>query len=115
MRTEVIATAEFKEWFNLLSEEEQASIIPVVDLLEEKGVSLKGIYTSAILGSKLPLRELRVQHMGKPYRILYIFDPKRQAVLLVGGNKTGKGNRWYGPAIAAAEKSYVKYLTEIEA
>ena len=40
------------------------------------------------------MRELRVQHRGKPYRILYAFDPRRCAILLIGGNKTGK-DQWY--------------------
>ena len=51
---------------------------------------------------------------GRACRILYIFDPVRRAVLLVGGNKVGKGNRWYPAAIRQAEKLYTAYLIEIE-
>jgi len=40
------------------------------------------------------MRELRVQHQGRPYRVLYIFAPRRVALLLLGGDKTGD-DRWY--------------------
>jgi hypothetical protein len=60
--------------------------------------------------SKIAMRELRVQHMGEPYRILCVFDPARQAALLVGSNKIGKGNRWYKGAIRLAEPLYDEYL-----
>ena len=40
------------------------------------------------------MRELRIQHAGRPYRTLYAFDPRRMAILLIGGDKTGN-NRWY--------------------
>jgi hypothetical protein len=40
------------------------------------------------------MRELRVQHQGRPYRVLYAFDPRRAAILLIGGDKTGN-DRWY--------------------
>jgi len=113
--TEVIITNQFEQWFNSLTVAGQDAIIRVVTLLEDHGVALTAPYTSAIKGSKLPLRELRVQHMGEPYRILYLFDPVRRAVLLVGGNKVGLGNQWYRSAIRQAENLYAIYLTEIDA
>jgi hypothetical protein len=57
-------------------------------------VSLGFPYSSAIEGSRHALRELRIQHGGRPYRVLYAFDPERQAVLLLGGDKTGH-DRFY--------------------
>jgi hypothetical protein len=56
------------------------------------------------------MRELRIQQGGQPYRVLYAFDPIRQAVLLVGGVKTGKGNRWYEEAIRIADRLFGEYL-----
>jgi hypothetical protein len=55
------------------------------------------------------MKELRIQYQGEPWRILFAFDPKRQAVLLVGGNKTGN-KRWYKENIPIADKRYRKYL-----
>ena len=113
MATHVIVTAEFKEWFLSLTVDQQDAIGEAVDLLEEYGVNLRGIYTSDIIGSKIALRELRKQYMGRPYRILYVFDPLRQAVLLIGGDKTAKGKSWYALAIRRAEQAYANYLQEI--
>jgi len=59
------------------------------------------------------MRELRIQHEGRPYRVLYAFDPQRNAVLLVGGDKTGV-NRWYEIFVPLADRIYEQYLSEIE-
>jgi hypothetical protein len=57
------------------------------------------------------MKELRVQHDGDPYRILFVFDPQRQAVLLIGGNKRAD-KRWYEKNIPLAERRYIEYLEE---
>jgi len=49
------------------------------------------------------MRELRVQHQGRPYRVLYIFDPRRVALLLLGGDKTGD-DRWYERNVPLADQ-----------
>jgi hypothetical protein len=59
------------------------------------------------------MKEIRIQYQGNPWRILFIFDPQRQAILLVGGNKSGK-KRWYKENIAIAEKRYKNYLKTVE-
>lgn len=58
-------------------------------------------------------RELRVQHKGLPYRILYAFDPRRTAILLIGGNKVGN-DRWYEQYIPVADRLYDEHLRELE-
>ena len=45
-------------------------------------------------------------------RILYIFDPQRNAVLLVAGDKAGKWEAWYRQAIPLAEQRYEDYLKQ---
>lgn len=54
-----------------------------------------------------------MQHKGLPYRILYAFDPRRVALLLLGGNKGGD-DRWYEVHIPLADKIYEQHLKEIE-
>jgi hypothetical protein len=110
MATEVIVTADFESWWDGLDIEEQKSVAVVVAMLEERGPSLPFPYSSGILGST-KVRELRIQHAGKPYRVLYAFDPKRNAILLLGGNKTGSG-RWYKSHVPRAEKLFTAYLKE---
>jgi hypothetical protein len=87
---EVEYTDEFELWWSGLTEEEQEDIAVAVGLLEEMGPRLPYPYSSGIQSSKhAALRELRVQHKGRPYRVLYAFDPRRVARLLIGGDKTG--------------------------
>lgn len=58
------------------------------------------------------MRELRIQHAGKPYRILYAFDPRRIAVLLLGGNKEGD-DRWYEVNVPRADTIYDTHLSRL--
>ena len=111
---EVEYTDEFEIWWNKLTEVEQIDVAAIVSLLEEVGPNLKFPYSSSIEGCKLDhLRELRIQHAGDPYRVLYAFDVKRCAILLTGGNKTGD-NRWYEKNISIAEKLYQEHLLIIK-
>ncbi|HNZ32518.1 MAG TPA: type II toxin-antitoxin system RelE/ParE family toxin, partial [Smithellaceae bacterium] len=114
MAWEVEYTDEFEAWWFGLDEEEQIDIDAVVGLLEEKGPHLPYPYSSDLKGSKYgTLRELRIQHKGKPYRIIYAFDPRRMAILLVGGRKSG-GKRWYNKYLPLAERVYEEHLKNLE-
>ncbi|CAN5787295.1 hypothetical protein BH11PSE13_BH11PSE13_06930 [soil metagenome] len=59
------------------------------------------------------MRELRIQHSGRPYRVLYAFDPRRSAILLIGGDKTGK-DRWYEEHVPRADMLYDTHLDELK-
>jgi hypothetical protein len=59
------------------------------------------------------MRELRIQHKGRPYRVLYAFDPRRVAMLLIGGDKTGD-DAWYDRYIPVADRIYDEHLIAIE-
>jgi len=67
-----------------------------------------------IKGSTLHnLKELRPGSAGTTeIRILFIFDPDRNAVLLVAGDKAGQWTTWYRQAIPLAEDRYATYLKE---
>jgi hypothetical protein len=106
----VLHTDAFEAWWKGRSEAEQESIAATVGLLEELGPRLAFPHSSAIRGSRIGhLRELRVQHRGRPLRILYAFDPERNAVLLLGGDKSGK-DRWYAQNVRRAERLYDEHL-----
>jgi len=108
---ETFVTNVFVEWYGGLTESEQESVQRVVGMLEEAGVALPFPYSSGINGSRHSgMRELRIQHAGQPYRVLYAFDPARNAILLIGGRKTGSGNRWYVQAIRLADRLLDEYL-----
>jgi hypothetical protein len=104
---------EFEEWWDGLSVAEQESIVPTVELLAHHGPSLRFPHSSGISGSKHEhMRELRIQHQGRPYRILYAFDPRRAAILLVGGDKTG-ADRWYEKFVPISDRLYDEHLEQL--
>lgn len=114
MEWEVEFTDEFEEWWDGLSEEEQESVAAYVMLLEKKGPTLPFPYSSDIRGARhAHMRELRVQHKGQPIRVLYAFDPRRVAILLIGGNKTGD-DRWYDTYVPLADEIYDHHLAALE-
>jgi hypothetical protein len=111
---EIIFHEKFEEWFFNESPDVQDSIAVVLDILEARGASLGRPYVDTIEGSAFTnMKELRVQHDGNPYRILFAFDPKRQAVLLIGGNKRGD-KRWYDVNIPIADRRFKEYLDETD-
>ncbi len=114
MAWEVEVTEEFKAWWDGLSEAEQASVDAVVRVLIEDGPNLSFPHSSKIGSSRhSAMRELRIQHQGHPYRVLYIFDPRRTAILLLGGDKTGD-DRWYEKSVPQADRIYDQYLKELQ-
>jgi hypothetical protein len=108
----VVGSDEFDAWFQALEDSDADAVARVVDMLELQGVTLPFPYSSAIKGSKIALRELRVQSGGRPLRVFYAFDPVRQAVLLLGGDKTGN-DRFYATMIPLAERVFARYLQEL--
>jgi hypothetical protein len=114
MAWDVEYSDEFEEWWELLGEAEQESIAASVGLLEERGTALGYPHSSGINGSRHGhMRELRIQHEGKPFRILYAFDPRRSAILLIGGDKTGN-DRWYNKHVPIADDLYDRHLEELK-
>jgi hypothetical protein len=59
------------------------------------------------------MRELRIQHEGRPYRVLYAFDPRPTAILLIGGDKTGN-DRWYEEYVSRGDDIYDQHLKELK-
>lgn len=113
MRWEVEYTDEFGQWWVELSEQEQISVAASVQLLEQRGPNLGFPHSSGVRGSKHGhLRELRTQHLGRPIRTLYAFDPLRTAILLIGGDKTGD-SRWYDLNVPLADRLYDEHLEQL--
>jgi hypothetical protein len=106
-------TDEFGEWYRHLSEPQQDDITAGTLLLMELGPRLPFPHSSGINGSKhAHMRELRVQSGGRPLRVFYAFDPRRSAILLIGGDKTGD-NRFYERMVPVADDLYDTYIEEI--
>jgi hypothetical protein len=115
MGWDVEFTDQFGEWWDGLDEDEQESIDSVVGMLSALGPALARPYADAVKDSRYPnMRELRVQHQGRPFRLLYAFDPRRVAIILIGGDKTGD-SRWYDVYVPIADRLYEEHLHETEA
>ena len=83
-------------------------------LLEARGVALDHPYSSKVARSPHSrMRELRIQHAGRPNRVLYAFDPWRAAILLIGGDKTGN-DRWYEEYVPVADAPYDAHLEALK-
>jgi len=111
--SEVEYADEFGSWWEQLDDGEQDSVDRVIRLLEQLGPTLGFPHSSQVHGSRHGhMRELRVQHQGRPLRILYAFDPRRTAILLLGGDKIGD-DRWYERSVPRADAVYDQHLKEI--
>ncbi|MBN8829032.1 MAG: type II toxin-antitoxin system RelE/ParE family toxin [Sphingobacteriia bacterium] len=105
---------EFEEWWDSLKEDEKISVDAGIYLLEERGPLLNRPHSDTIKGSKHSnLKELRVQHKGRPLRVLYAFDPRRVAILILGGDKTGDDS-WYDKMIKKADNLFDEHLKSIK-
>jgi hypothetical protein len=112
--TEVEYTDEFGVWWDGLTEAEQESVAHSVRLLETFGLTLGYPHSSSVVGSRhRRMRELRAQHQGRPYRVFYAFDPRRSAILLIAGEKTGF-QRFYETMIPIADRLYDQHLDQLK-
>lgn len=106
-------TEEFGRWWDGLSSAQQTAIDASVQLLERLGPHLSRPHADTIKGSRHSnLKELRIQCQGRPLRAFFAFDPRRCAILLIGGDKTGD-HRFNDRMIPTAERLYDEYLDEL--
>ena len=107
-------TEVYEQWFGKLGDADQIAVDALIVVLKELGPNLPFPYSSGVNRSKHShMRELRKQHKGKVYRILYAFDPERAAVLLLGGNKIGH-KRWYVENVPIADRLYDEHIDELK-
>lgn len=110
---EVEFTYEFGQWWDGLSEAEQEDVDAKVELLRKFGPALRRPHSGWISSSRhTNMKEIIIQHAGRPYRVLYAFDPRRCAILLIGGDKTGD-NRWYEKFVPVADRLLDEHLAAL--
>lgn len=112
---DVEVTDQFRAWFGGLDPDDQDDIEKAVTVLEECGPSLRRPLVGEIRASRHKnMKELRPPVSGSEVRILFIFDPRRTAILLLGGDKAGAWKRWYTKAIPQADDLYDEYLSDLQ-
>lgn len=115
MAWRVEVTAEFADWARKLRKMDRASSRQVgaaIELLKEHGPSLKRPLVGEITTSKIKnMKELRPGSAGRSeIRVLFVFDPWQQIVLLLAGDKAGDWRDWYRKAIPRAEQLYAEHV-----
>lgn len=104
-------TDEFGAWWDTLSGEEQQGIDAAVRVLEQRGPGLGRPLVDSVTGSRHPnMKELRAGTI----RILFAFDPRRSAILLIGGDKRGRWQEFYERMIPLADDLFDEHLAGLE-
>ncbi len=106
-------TDEFEAWWLTLTEAEQDALDASVKLLERLGPGLPRPHADTVKVSRHPrMKELRTQCQGRPLRTFFAFDPRRSAILLIGGDKTGD-DRFYDRMLPVADDLYDSHLRQL--
>ena len=94
--------------------EEQEEVNAKVELLEEHGPVLPRPHADVIASSKHSnMKELRGKTGEANLRVLYAFDPRRTAMLLIGGDKTGNP-AWYQQFVPIADRLFDEHLAQLK-
>jgi hypothetical protein len=112
MHWQVVFVEEFASWLAKITTREREVVVEALHELSSHGPTLGRPFVDHIKGSNFNnLKELRPR--GTSIRVLFIFDPMRNAVMLVGGDKSNNWKSWYSQNIKIAEERYRKYLKEV--
>ena len=112
MPWEVEYTDEFGEWFDGIGEEAQEDVALAVEKLEERGPALPRPLADTVEGSRHSnMKELRP--LGTNIRVLFAFDPRRMAILLIGGDKTDRWRKFYEEMVPVADDLYDEHLDQL--
>lgn len=113
---EVVETGEYEEWFESLDAAAKEDVLAKVKVLVAIGPTLGRPQVDTVKGSRFPnMKELRVKSQKRPYRIFFAFDPKRRAILLIGGSKGGAGDKdFYAVMIPIADRLFAEYLENLK-
>lgn len=102
----------FDTEFSDLKEDLQDELLAHARLLAEFGPNLGRPTVDTLKGSRhTHMKELRFSWNGRVWRVAFAFDPQRQAILLVGGDKGGADQRrFYKRLINVADERYDEHL-----
>lgn len=103
------------EWLAALDQPSYEQVIAALELLAERGRQLGRPVVDTVVGSRHKnMKELRPGSTGRSeLRVLFAFDPERQAILLVAGDKAGNWSTWYRQNIPIADDRFTEHLAEL--
>lgn len=104
------------DWFGSLDNDSRDQVAAAIELLEEHGPQLGRPLVDTVQASRHKnLKELRPGSHGRTeLRVLFAFDPVRQAVLLLGGDKSGQWKSWYAKYIPVADDLLDQHLNTLK-
>ncbi|WTJ79248.1 type II toxin-antitoxin system RelE/ParE family toxin [Kitasatospora sp. NBC_01539] len=116
---EVSLESEVEEWLLDLAQHDPRTadeVAAAIDKLEQDGPTLGRPLVDRIHSSKHHnMKELRPRTTGPgEIRILFAFDPERQAIVLVAGDKAGAWRQWYEINVPIADERFSRHLKAIE-
>lgn len=100
------------KWLASLDDDSQAQVVAAIELLQEQGPRLGRPLVDTVTASRHKnMKELRPGSSGRSeLRVLFAFDPKRQGILLVAGDKAGNWKSWYKKNIPVADDLFDDHL-----
>jgi hypothetical protein len=111
MRCKTERTDEFEKWWEALSDAERRQALSSIEALEVSGPNMGRPFVDSVKGSRYPnMKELRT---NETVRVFFAFDPRRVAILLIGGDKAGKTRRFYRQMISTADRIYDAHLRRL--
>jgi len=107
----------FETEFAAFAEDVQDALLAVAKLLADYGPHLGRPHADALKGSKhANMKELRFEASDGEWRAAFAFDPRRKAIVLVAGDKSGGGQkRFYKRLIATADRRFSAHLERLKA
>jgi len=109
---EVEFTDQFEDWWVSLTDREQESIVAAVEFLEERGPALGRPFVDSIKSS----RHANMKELIPPggfMRVLFAFDPRRMAILLIGGDKRHRWTTFHKEMVPVADDLYDEHLAQL--
>lgn len=107
---------EFADEFLSINKPARKKLAARLELLAERGPNLGRPYVDSLYGSTFEnMKELRFDVGSEAWRFAFAFDPERNAVVLVGGDKQGENQRrFYNWLISTADERFRKHLDDLE-
>jgi hypothetical protein len=111
-----VDVGQVEDWLTDLDQSSYEQVVAALELIAERGPQLGRPLVDTVVGSRHKnMKELRPGSSGRSeLRVLFAFDPERQAILLVAGDKAGNWVKWYRANIPIADDRFTEHLDRLE-
>ncbi|MGP5288219.1 type II toxin-antitoxin system RelE/ParE family toxin, partial [Glutamicibacter arilaitensis] len=105
-----------KDWLGALDQDSREQVVAAIEILQDRGPHLGRPLVDTVEDSKHSnMKELRPGSSGSSeLRVLFAFDPERQAIMLVAGDKAGNWKQWYKANIPVADVLFDEHINSLK-